>query len=287
LPYAFSWYLDSVAENWDALVLGDYDTVMPLVWLRKLGVKCLYQPYYCQQLGVFGKQLNKHTVGEFLKQTRQGYSYVNVNLNPAVNIVADDFKFIRKKNLLLNLDKEYPDLRKSYSENHSRNIKKADKAGVHFLEDTTWIQFREFYLRTVNRKQQNIKAKHEKIFKILTTTALRNGAGRIYSVMDKSGKLLAASLLLRHKSRLINIINSSSPEGKKMGASHYLFDRVIQKHSGEEIVLDFEGSSVVSIARFYEGFGAEEEIFYNYQSSIFNKLGNLPHPKPIILKQIW
>ena len=39
LPYAYSWYLDSVAENWAALVLGDYQTIMPLVWLHKLGIK--------------------------------------------------------------------------------------------------------------------------------------------------------------------------------------------------------------------------------------------------------
>ena len=27
LPYAFSWYLDIVAEYWDALVLNDYEAV--------------------------------------------------------------------------------------------------------------------------------------------------------------------------------------------------------------------------------------------------------------------
>lgn len=53
LPYAFTWYLDAVAEHWDACVLGNYEAAMPFVWLRKQGVKCLYQPYYCQQLGVF------------------------------------------------------------------------------------------------------------------------------------------------------------------------------------------------------------------------------------------
>ena len=36
LPYAFSWYLDAVAEHWDALVMDDYKAVMPLVWTENL-----------------------------------------------------------------------------------------------------------------------------------------------------------------------------------------------------------------------------------------------------------
>ncbi|VAW26447.1 hypothetical protein MNBD_BACTEROID04-1052, partial [hydrothermal vent metagenome] len=30
--YANSWYLDIVADNWDVLVLNDYEAVMPLPW---------------------------------------------------------------------------------------------------------------------------------------------------------------------------------------------------------------------------------------------------------------
>ena len=29
-PYAFSWYLDIVVSNWNALILNDYEAVFPL-----------------------------------------------------------------------------------------------------------------------------------------------------------------------------------------------------------------------------------------------------------------
>src|SRR5687767_14846783 len=35
LIYARSFYLDTMASNWDALVLGDYEAVMPLTWRKK------------------------------------------------------------------------------------------------------------------------------------------------------------------------------------------------------------------------------------------------------------
>lgn len=271
LPYAFSWYLDSVGENWDALMLGDYETVMPLVWLRKLGIKCLYQPYYCQQLGVFGKNMPKQVQENFLNYATKKFSYININLNPSTKTISEEFKLIEKKNLMLNLDKEYNLLKKIYSENHSRNIKKAKKAGIVFSEETDLSHFQKFYLENVNRKQENFKSKHEKIFRQLTKMLIGNNSGQMFSAIDKGGKLIAASMIIRHQKRLINIINTSSALGKSAGASHFLFDNIIRKNAETETTLDFEGSSVPSIARFYQGFGAYAEIFYQYHTSIIEK----------------
>ena len=44
--YAYSWYLDVVHPQWEALVEGDYDTVMPLTGGEKFGVHYLFQPYF-------------------------------------------------------------------------------------------------------------------------------------------------------------------------------------------------------------------------------------------------
>ena len=37
LIYGYSFYLDCMARRWDALVLGDYEAVMPLTWNKKYG----------------------------------------------------------------------------------------------------------------------------------------------------------------------------------------------------------------------------------------------------------
>ena len=53
LIYAYSWYLDTMSKNWDALVLNDYEAVLPLTWNKKYGVYYLYQPWFCASLGIF------------------------------------------------------------------------------------------------------------------------------------------------------------------------------------------------------------------------------------------
>ena len=34
LPYAYSWYLDAAAENWDAIVINNYEAVFPLPYVQ-------------------------------------------------------------------------------------------------------------------------------------------------------------------------------------------------------------------------------------------------------------
>jgi len=70
--YAYAWYLDCVAENWDALVADDYAYIMPLPWNAKwLGVKQIYQPIFTQQLGIFGKEKpTKEIILSFLKASQ-------------------------------------------------------------------------------------------------------------------------------------------------------------------------------------------------------------------------
>lgn len=62
------------------------------------------------------------------------------------------------------------------------------------------------------------------------------------------------------------------PNGKTLGASHTLIDAFIKDHSGQNLLLDFEGSDIHSLAHFYSSFGAREEKY----SAI--KLNRLPAP---------
>lgn len=274
LPYALSYYLDAVAPDWQALVLGNYEAVFPLPWLRKFGVKCIYQPYYCQQLGLFSKtQPNEPLLQLFFNELGM-FSYINLNINPSAMQVADAYKLKPKKNLLLQLDKSPVALRKQYSENHRRNITKAEKNGLVFLQDISHEHFETFYLQNIDRQKENFKPQHEKIFKAICRALEANNAARFFAVALPTGEITTAVLVLLHGKRAINLINVSSQTGKKNGSAHFLFNKLIQLLAEEQngLTLDFEGSSVPGIARFYEGFGAQPEVFYNYQTNLLKQL---------------
>jgi hypothetical protein len=272
LPYANSWYLDSVAENWDALVMEDYKAVMPLTWLRKLGIKVLYQPYYCQQLGVFSPgELHKAVLTAFFQAATKSFPYIDINLNPLCEPAATTFGLTKKKNLLLKLDKSYEGIKKGFSKGLLRNIAKAERASLEFFESTDLASFQHFYLQNINPEQQVFKPLHKRMFNRISTELLKRGIGKIY-VAAAGQDWLAALMLIEENSRHINIINTSSVTGKSQQASHFLFSKVIQKFSGNDITLDFEGSSIPSIARFYEGFGPNEEYFYHLHTTLVKRI---------------
>ena len=63
IVYGFSWYLDRVSEDWEALIVGDYELVMPLTKVKKYRQYFLIQPPFTQQLGVFStKQLKPEII---------------------------------------------------------------------------------------------------------------------------------------------------------------------------------------------------------------------------------
>ena len=80
-------------------------------------------------------------------------------------------------------------------------------------------------------------------------------------------QLCAAIFWMSNGARFINLMNFSSDEGHKSGAMHYLTDLFIRSNAGKPMFIDFEGSSIESIARFYQSFGAENLPYYNIKQN--------------------
>ena len=70
LIYAYSVYLDHMSDHWDALVLNDFEAVMPLTWKKKFGIYYLYQPPFAACLGVFGQRLTAEMIDHFVQSIR-------------------------------------------------------------------------------------------------------------------------------------------------------------------------------------------------------------------------
>ncbi|MBL0310082.1 MAG: hypothetical protein IPP77_10500 [Bacteroidetes bacterium] len=273
LPYALTWYLDAVAENWDALVFGDYQVVFPLPWFRKWGAKCIYQPFFCQQLGFFHSDvLHEQAAQDCLNYTKKKFPYIDLNLNSSTRILLDKFPFKSKNNFLISLRNDYKTLSKNYSVNHQRNIKKAVKLNLSLIEVDA-DNFVPFYLQQIQKRQSDFKLKHGNVFRLLTDALIKSNKGKIIAVKNRENEIISGSLFIFYRDRIINIAQATDTEGRDSGAAHFLFDGIIRQHAGSDKILDFEGSSIPSIARFYKGFGAEAEIFYQYKTNVLKRIG--------------
>lgn len=55
-------------------------------------------------------------------------------------------------------------------------------------------------------------------------------------------------------------------EGRDIGIMHGIIDFVIEHFKGQNVLFDFEGSSIPSVAAFYKKFGAIEHPFFTFRS---------------------
>ena len=260
LIYGYSFYLDCMAKHWDGLVLGDYEAIMPLTWNKKYGFYYLYQPAFTASLGIFGRNLNEWLIDDFLKAIPQKFKLIEISLNHG-NIFSIPPPFVNKSsNYILSLEKPYEELYKSYRDNHKRNITKAFQSGCTLNKGISVdeiIKLNEEQLKHIDGTKPEDYPNFKKLYDLLKS----KGQAKTYGIIDSKNKVLASAVFFFSHNRAYYIMVGNHPDGKTIGASHALIDAFIKDHSGQDLILDFEGSDIRNLAFFYEGFGARFEIY--------------------------
>jgi Acetyltransferase (GNAT) domain len=273
LIYAYSYYLDAMAKNWDAIVLNDYEAVMPLTWNQKYSIYYLYQPAFTACLGIFGKSLTAVTVNNFLKTIPGKFKYWDIYFNPGNFFKTEDFNLHQRMNYVLNLDDSYANLYNAFRENIKRNIKKSEQLQLKINKNTAVEEVIKLAKEQAGGFSSMVAIdfiQFEKLFLSL----YKAEKAVTYGVYTKEGQLIASAVFFFSHNRAYYIMAGNHPNGKTLGASHALINAFIKDHAGEKILLDFEGSDISSLAFFYSSFGAVEE---KYSAIRLNKL-------PVLLK---
>lgn len=272
-PYAYSWYLEvSCGGQWDALILGDYEAVMPMPWNRKLlGIRQIYQPLVSQQLGIFGKNITIEILKFFLKNIPKNFRLVHFKMNEANgdleelklgdNFLPPNYVFKKRTNLILSLQPSYEMLWKNYSKSLRKRLRKA-KPLLRIEEIDDVAQLVNYYAENLENKVQIGEKAYIKIKAILNEIIKRN-KGKIFAVYPPNEQIACTiGFFVFSHQRIINIFGASNPKGKEWYAMHFLLDYLIEKNAGKNWIFDFEGSDIEGIAAFFRSFGSLERPYY-------------------------
>ena len=263
LVYAYSWYLNEMAPGWFALVLDDYDAVMPITHNRKLFIRYLYQPFFTQQLGVFFKRKESVVhLADFIKAIPSQYRFIDINLNEQNELPqGENIQLRKRKNLLLNLNHTYHHLHKHFDEHCQRNLKKAYKQEQHVkgIDPALAVAFYQKY-KAMNTSE--VYAEDYENFLNVLLAAQQRKLLNCLGVFDTHNNLQAVGVFLIHQSRIIYILGGATDIGREKRSMYRLFDSLIQEYAEKAFVLDFEGSEIPGIARFFKGFGAYKQSYF-------------------------
>lgn len=262
--YAKSWYLDVVSPDWEALVMGDYRFVMPLTVVRKLGISFLIQPLHCQQLGIFPPPA-ADVQKKFALRVYKAFLLVRYQLNAGMLQGAfDKFSIIKKPNYLLPLYDRYEQVVEGFSSHTARNIKISNKEGVNIVRG---LLPSDYLREKVLHVTRNIPGKSNQLLNYIMVQSVTRGTGVIYAAYSRTNTLCAAAFFIFEQDKAYYLNAFSSEEGKKNRAMYAIVNAFLRDYSGNLAVLDFEGSVLEGVARFYKGFGAEQEDYFLIKST--------------------
>jgi hypothetical protein len=268
--YAHTWFLDIVAENWDALVENDYERVFPLPFKKKLGFTYIYQPFFTQQLGLFSRsRLSSGILEKYIGAIPKHFSMAEINLNTLNKADHNKHQVVPQINHELDLINQYENLRSAYSENLVRNLKKAEKAGLTISKNVRPEDIVGIFRNSRGNDFPHLRDADYLRLKRIGYTAIYKNIADIRGVYDRQNQLCAGAFFLLSHRKAVFLFSGLTAEGRESGAMPFLIDSFIRENSGEHLTFDFDGSNDNNLARFYKSFGSKELI---YQRLEINRL---------------
>jgi len=260
LIYATSVYLDCMADNWDGLILNDYEAVMPLPWRKKYFIKYIYTPAFTQQLGIFSNfSLNENIINIFLKNIPGDFKYIEINCHSGMKML--NWLVQNGKNYLLDILGSYEEIKKNYSRSAIRNINKAKTSNVSIRTDVNSNLIIQLHQKRFSNNIGVTQKDYNKFSLLANALKSANACYTFGAFMQQ--QLIAGSIYFLYKNRVVFIFNGNSKESLVNGATHLLKDEAIKFFANKVEYMDFEGSNNPDFARFYQQYGAKNYEVYS------------------------
>lgn len=276
LIYPNSWFLDIVCPNWNAVVYiedNKYKMVLPVPWKKKKGLKYVYQPFFTQQLGVFHHKdfENLELEQQLYEKVFENYTWVECCISHPINLESKKLLVEKRITYVLDLTGVYERRVKNYTTNRKRNIKRAKESGVVVKPSEDIRSFVDFFFKNKGADIRDMSRSDFDLIRHLYEQLSSKGHIKLLNA-TLNGQTIASAAFLVYNGRVTFLLGTSNEAGRSLGAMTLVLDSVVSNSEGDYKVLDFEGSSIPSIAKFYSSFGAEIEQFW------YLKYNNLPIP---------
>ena len=283
-----SWYLNLVCENWDAIVLDDYEAVMPVPVYKILKYPTVISPCLAPQLGVFSPRLpSPEIIDAFLSLLRSKIKYIKIGLNKYNLISDEEFKIKTAASFSLDLIHPYSKLCQAYTRDTKQIIENGQTGKITVSKSVPFQQFIQFYqdLCTGTSKTDD-EVFYDKLRRVISFTMLHR-IGELFGAYSAENNLNAAAFVIRTSQRITLLTSAMYNDQDGINAYSVLLDQLLKEYAEKNMTIDFEilpcparylpGAKTASdksnliheFSTLYTGFGAK---IFNYPIIIYNKL---------------
>ncbi len=260
-------YLQSICNGqWGALILLNFDeskylNVMPLPFRKKWGfIHYIYQPYFCQQLGVFG-ELTHYCIDDFIEHIPKRFFRMHLNIHGGIGIPK---KSQKRTNFILPAPH---DPKKTFNKDALKNLRKLNQHTIEYVQSNDYQTILKIYDEAWG-EQSGLEWFND--YKHFENALNMIDSNRIYSILvyeQGTSNPLAGAIFLQSglpntdSHRLHYVCGGALKKGRDLGIVHGIIEHVCLKFPNS--IIDFEGSNIPSVAKFYQKFGPIDEPYYS------------------------
>jgi hypothetical protein len=264
--YAQSWYLDSVAEKWNALIEDDYIAVLPLVVRHRALYREIFSPPLIKQLGVFSLiPITQEKIEKFIEAIPKKFRKIHICFNrqntQAFKILPKTCNSVYELDLITPIEKKL----KTYSKKLNSSLAIAYKNKLTVLKHISLYDFEQFIGSDDAKGQQKLSGQLHKIISYM----MHINQVEILGVYGPVNMLCAAACFVRSNNNVLLLYAFTNPIGEQFKANHLLIDFFLQKYSARNITLSFDHMDRSWNKDLFREFGAQESYYYCYKSARF------------------
>ncbi len=246
--FGYKWYLDAMAREWDVLVEGEYESVLPLpyrpLWL---GRQALYQPALVRELGIYSVNiLSEKRVNAFWAAIPEVYKLIELQVEPRSRPTTGDWTVTDSTNYYLRMDKPYPELAADFATDTAARLAIAEAADWQAAATVKPERLAQLFQQGSNTGVAATRKFHG--LQRIMWEALHRGWGFAAGLEDAHGVLVAATFLIYSHGRAVNLISVEAAAAKKGEALLFLFDNLLRSHANHPLVFDFNDHPTLGAA---------------------------------------
>jgi Acetyltransferase (GNAT) domain len=246
--YSLCWYLDVVTNNsWGLITNDEMTTGLPVAFKKRTGYKNVYQPFYTMFFDVI------NAVGDidiYLNCIQNDFHKIHITTQSYNHNLIARSRVRQEMKLSVGFAK-------NYSENATRQIKKAEKTELKFAVHTNAKEVVSIFKKNKGSELKEYKAADFRRLYDLIEACIKHKHGFCAHV-TQDGKVQASGFFITYKNRIIFLKGGITETGKKNGAMYFLMHKVFENYHAEFEIFDFGGSNNKNVGDFYRKLGGKD-----------------------------
>ena len=238
--YAWSWYLDSVCDDWEVLMEGDYESAMILPVKKKYYISYLSQPFLAKQLGIYSiNNLSKEKSQEFVQRIPDKFKWTKLNMNKFNQIQLSNWKESKQKVFELDLILKANKLSQKVSAYTQNMLIKANHEGFSLIKNLSPNDYIKLWKSATGNARSNASEEENTIRRVLSK-GIQHRVCKIQGVFSKYNNLVCCGVFFnfQRKITLLSFVNDSNE--KDLRALTWMISKFIHENAGKNLTLRFE-----------------------------------------------